>query len=128
MATELHVSLATVLIHLYQLNFVHKKSRQEQHDLTEEAANRAEISHQLLRNSPLNSRFWKVNVALDENWISVPNCKSINVGHYCQQSGQVYDKLKKKEAPALVNRKQLMMLQDNATPHTAKKIEEKFNE
>ncbi|KAJ1365936.1 hypothetical protein KIN20_026423, partial [Parelaphostrongylus tenuis] len=32
--------------------------------------------------------------------ISVPNCKSINVGHYCQQSGQVYDKLKKKEAPS----------------------------
>jgi histone-lysine N-methyltransferase SETMAR len=55
-ATEHGVSHTAVLTHLHQLKFVHKKPRQDPHQLTEAQANkRVEICRQLLDN-PLNDR------------------------------------------------------------------------
>jgi len=40
LATDLGVDHKTILNHLHQLDFVHKKSRQDPHELTEAQANR----------------------------------------------------------------------------------------
>jgi histone-lysine N-methyltransferase SETMAR len=73
LAAELGVSHTTVLTHLHQLDFVHKKPRQDPHELTEAQANkRVEICRQLLQN-PLNDRFWKRIVTSDEKWVFLVN-------------------------------------------------------
>jgi histone-lysine N-methyltransferase SETMAR len=173
LATELGVSHMTVWNHLKQLDFVHKKPRQDPHELTEaQAASRVRICRQLLDN-PRDDRFWKRIVTSDEKWIFlvnhdrgkrwvqkgqdtpsvpkhnrfgkkvmlcvwwnfegslhfelVPNGRAINAELYCQQLDRVYDKLKQKY-PILVNRKRVLMQQDNAKPHTAKKTKDKFEE
>jgi histone-lysine N-methyltransferase SETMAR len=186
LATDLGVSHTTVLNHLHQLDFVHKKPRQDPHELTEAqglfppfflifafaAAKRVEICRQLL-NNPLNDRFWKRIVTSDEKWVFlvnhdrskrwvskgqdtpsipkhnrfgkkvmicvwwnfegvvhfelVPNGKAINAELYCQQLDRVCDKVAEKY-PSLINRKRVLMQQDNAKPHTAKKTKAKFEE
>lgn len=73
LATKLGVSHMTVWNHLKQLDFVHKKPRQDPHELTEaQAANRVRICRQLLAN-PLNDRFWKRIVTSDEKWVYLVN-------------------------------------------------------
>lgn len=69
LADELGVGKSTIHRHLKQLDFVHKKPRQDPHELTEAQANRrVEICRQLLSN-PLNDRFWKRIVTSDEKWV-----------------------------------------------------------
>jgi len=73
LGTELGVSHMTVWNYLKQLDFVHKKPRQDPHELTEaQAAKRVEICRQLL-NNPLNDRFWKRIVTCDEKWVFLVN-------------------------------------------------------
>ena len=74
LAAELGVkSHQTVLNLLHQMDFVHKKPRQDPHELTEaQAAKRVEICSQLL-NNPLNDRFWKRIVTSDEKWVYLVN-------------------------------------------------------
>ena len=73
LAEELGVGYRTVLRHLHQLDFVHKKPRQDPHELTEaQAANRVRICRQLLEN-PLDDRFWRRIVTSDEKWIFLVN-------------------------------------------------------
>ena len=63
----------TVLNHLHQMDFVHKKPRQDPHELTEaQAKRRVEVCRQLLQN-PLDDRFWKRIVTSDEKWIYLVN-------------------------------------------------------
>lgn len=57
----------------------------------------------------------------------VPNGRAINAELYCQQLDRVHDKLVKKY-PTLVRQKRVLFQQDNAKPHTAKKVKEKFEE
>lgn len=69
----LGVGKSTVHRHLQQLDFVHKKPRQDPHELTKaQAAKRVGICRQLL-NNPLNDRFWKRIVTSDEKWIFLVN-------------------------------------------------------
>ena len=73
LAKELSVDQKTVWNHLKQLDFVHKKSRQDPHELTEaQAAKRVEICRQLL-NNPLDDPFWKRIVTSDEKWVYLVN-------------------------------------------------------
>jgi histone-lysine N-methyltransferase SETMAR len=73
LAEELGVDQKTVWNHLKQLDFVHKKPRQDPHELTEaQAAKRVEICRQLL-NNPLDDRFWKRIVTSDEKWVYLVN-------------------------------------------------------
>lgn len=73
LAAELGVDHKTVWNHLRQLDFVHKKPRQDPHELTEaQAAKRVEICRQLL-NNPLDDRFWKRIVTSDEKWVYLVN-------------------------------------------------------
>ena len=73
LAEELGVDHKTVWNHLKQLGFVHKKPRQDPHELTEaQAAKRVEICRQLL-NNPLDDRFWKRIVTSDEKWVYLVN-------------------------------------------------------
>jgi transcriptional antiterminator len=66
LAEELGVSQRTIVNKLHEFNFVHKKPRQDPHELTETQANkRVEICRQLLDNQ-LNDRFWKRIVTSDE--------------------------------------------------------------
>ena len=53
----------------------------------------------------------------------VPNGRAINADLYCEQLDRVYDALVEKY-PSLVRRKRALFQQDNAKPHTARKIEE----
>jgi len=70
---ELGVSHMTVWNHLQKLDFVHKKPRQDPHELTEAQANkRVEVCRQLL-NNPLDDRFWKRIVTSDEKWLYLVN-------------------------------------------------------
>lgn len=63
----------TVLNHLHQMDFVHKKPRQDPHELTEaQAKRRVEVCRQLLEN-PLDDRFWKRIVTSDEKWVYLVN-------------------------------------------------------
>ncbi|XP_029635077.1 histone-lysine N-methyltransferase SETMAR-like [Octopus sinensis] len=69
LADELGVGKSTIHRHLRQLDFVHKKPRQDPHELTEAQANRrVEICRQLLSN-PLDDWFWKRIVTSDEKWV-----------------------------------------------------------
>jgi histone-lysine N-methyltransferase SETMAR len=73
LAEDLGVSQRTVVNKLHQFDFVHKKPRQDPHELTEaQAAKRVEICRQLL-NNPLNDRFWKRIVTSDEKWVFLVN-------------------------------------------------------
>lgn len=73
MAKELCIDHVTILRHLKKLDFVHKKPRQDPHELTEEQANRrVEVCSQLLLN-PLDDRFWKRIVTSDEKWVYLVN-------------------------------------------------------
>ena len=66
LAEELGVNQKTVWNHLKQLDFVHKKPRQDPHELTEvQAAKRVEICRQLLNNL-LDDHFWKRIVTSEE--------------------------------------------------------------
>jgi len=70
LAEELGVDQKTVWNHLKQLDYVHKKPRQDPHELTEaQAAKQVEICRQLL-NNPLDNRFWKRIVTWDEKWVN----------------------------------------------------------
>ena len=70
MAAELGIKKSTVHRRLKQLDFVHKKPRQDEYELTEVQANRRiEICHHFLRN-PLGNRFWKRILTSDEKWAS----------------------------------------------------------
>jgi histone-lysine N-methyltransferase SETMAR len=51
----------------------------------------------------------------------VPDGRTINVEVYSQQLEKMYTVLLEKY-PALVNRKHVLLQQDNARPHTAKKL------
>ena len=57
----------------------------------------------------------------------VPNDRAINADLYCAQLDRMYVALSEKY-PALVNRKRVLMIQDNAKPHTAKQTKEKITE
>ena len=73
LAEELGVDQKTVWNHLKQLDYVHKKPRQDPHELTEaQAAKRVEICRQLL-NNPLDDHFWKKIVTSDEKWVYLVN-------------------------------------------------------
>ena len=73
LAEELEVSQRTVVNYLHKFDFVHKKPRQDPHELTEaQAARRVEICRQLLEN-PLDDRFWKRIVTCDEKWVFLVN-------------------------------------------------------
>jgi histone-lysine N-methyltransferase SETMAR len=73
LGAELGVGKSTVHRHLQQLDFVHKKPRQDSHELTEAQANkRVEVCRQLLEN-PLDDRFWKRIVTSDEKWVYLVN-------------------------------------------------------
>jgi transposase len=59
LADELRVAQRTVFNYLHKFDFVHKKPRQDPHELTEaQAIRRVEVCRQLLDN-PLDERFWK---------------------------------------------------------------------
>jgi histone-lysine N-methyltransferase SETMAR len=57
----------------------------------------------------------------------VPNDRTINAEVYSQQLEKMYTVLLEKY-PALVNRKRVVLQQDNALPHTAKKSLQKIEE
>jgi histone-lysine N-methyltransferase SETMAR len=57
----------------------------------------------------------------------VPDSRTINAGVYSQQLQKMYTVLLEKY-PALVNRKRVLLQQDNARPHTAKKTLQKIEE
>jgi histone-lysine N-methyltransferase SETMAR len=57
----------------------------------------------------------------------VPDGRTINAEVYSQQLEKMYTVLLEKY-PALVNRKRVLLQQDNARPHTAKKILKKLEE
>jgi histone-lysine N-methyltransferase SETMAR len=57
----------------------------------------------------------------------VPDGRTINAEVYSQQSEKMYTILLEKY-PALVNRKRVLLQQDNARPHTAKKTLQKIEE
>ena len=73
LAEELGVSQMTVVRKLHEFDFVHKKPRQDPHELSEaQAAKRVEICRQLLTNS-CDDRFWKRIVTSDEKWVYLVN-------------------------------------------------------
>lgn len=73
LAKELLVSQRTVTNYLHKFDFVHKKPRQDPHELTEaQATRRIEICRHLLEN-PLDDRFWKRIVTCDEKWVFLVN-------------------------------------------------------
>jgi histone-lysine N-methyltransferase SETMAR len=73
MADELGVAQRTVVNYLHTFDFVHKKPRQDPHELTEaQAIRRVEVCRQLLDN-PLDDRFWKRIVTCDEKWVFLVN-------------------------------------------------------
>lgn len=55
----------------------------------------------------------------------VPNGRTIDADLYCAQLDRMYAKLAQKY-PALVNRKRVLLQQDNAKPHTARQTKEKI--
>jgi histone-lysine N-methyltransferase SETMAR len=57
----------------------------------------------------------------------MPDGHSTNVEVYSQQLEKMYTVLLEKY-PALVNRKRVLLQQDNASPHTAKKTLQKLEE
>jgi histone-lysine N-methyltransferase SETMAR len=57
----------------------------------------------------------------------VPDGRTINAEVYSQQLEKMYTVLLEKY-PALVNRKRVLLQQDNARPHTAKKTLQKMEE
>jgi [histone H3]-lysine36 N-dimethyltransferase SETMAR len=73
LAINVGVHQTTILRHLHQLDFKHKKPRQDPHYLTEEQArNRVDMCKKLLEN-PLDDRFWRHIVTSDEKWIYLVN-------------------------------------------------------
>ncbi|CAF3604311.1 unnamed protein product [Rotaria socialis] len=63
----------TVLNLLHQMDFVHKKPRQDPYELTEaQAKHHVEVCRQLLEN-PLDDRFSKPIVTSDEKWVYLVN-------------------------------------------------------
>lgn len=69
----LGVDHKTILRHLHQLDYVHKKPHEDPHELTEAQANRrVEICRQLLQN-PMDDRFWQRIVTSDEKWVYLIN-------------------------------------------------------
>lgn len=61
------------------------------------------------------------------HWELLPRGTTINAEVYCEQLERVQDALRRRR-PALVNRKGVILLHDNARPHTAKKTREKIRE
>jgi hypothetical protein len=57
----------------------------------------------------------------------VPNNRAIDAELYSAQLDRMYAEVNRKY-PALVNREQILLQQDNASPHTAKKAKEKLRE
>jgi [histone H3]-lysine36 N-dimethyltransferase SETMAR len=57
----------------------------------------------------------------------VPNGRTIDADLYCTQLGRMYAALSEKY-PALVNRKRVLLQQDNAKPHTSRQTKEKIAE
>lgn len=57
----------------------------------------------------------------------VPNGRTIDSDMYCAQLDRMYAALSQKY-PALVNRKRVLLQQDNAKPHTARRTKEKIQE
>ena len=55
----------------------------------------------------------------------VPNGRTIDADLYCAQLDRMYAALGEKY-PALINRKRVLLQQDNAKPHTARKTKEKI--
>ena len=55
----------------------------------------------------------------------VPNGRTIDASLYCAQLDRMYAELSRKY-PALVNRKRVLLQQDNAKPHTARQTKEKI--
>ncbi len=55
----------------------------------------------------------------------VPNGRTIDADLYCAQLDRMYAALGEKY-PALINRKRVLLQQDNAKPHTAKQTKEKI--
>jgi len=73
LAFKLGVGKSTIHWHLKQLDFVHKKPRQDPHELTKaQADKRVQICRQLLQN-PRDDRFWKRIVTSDEKWVYLVN-------------------------------------------------------
>jgi histone-lysine N-methyltransferase SETMAR len=57
----------------------------------------------------------------------VPNNRTVDADLYCAQLDRMYEELGQKY-PALVNRKRVILQQDNAKPHTARQTKEKIKE
>lgn len=55
----------------------------------------------------------------------IPNSRTLDADLYCAQLDRMYAKMQQKY-PSLVNRKRVLLQQDNAKPHTAKKTLEKI--
>jgi histone-lysine N-methyltransferase SETMAR len=73
LADELGVAQRTVVNYLHKFDFVHKKPRQDPHELTEaQTIRRVEVCCQLLDN-PLDNRLWKRIVTCDEKWVFLVN-------------------------------------------------------
>lgn len=67
--------------------------------------------------------FWNYEGVIHHEF--VPHGTTINSDLYCIQLDRVYAKLSQLY-PALVNRKGVLLQQDNARPHTSRQTKEKF--
>ncbi|CAF3284141.1 unnamed protein product [Rotaria sp. Silwood2] len=73
LANDLGVAQRTVVNYLHKFDLVHKKPRQDPHELTEaQAIRRVEVCRQLLDNS-LDDQSWKRILTCDEKWIFLVN-------------------------------------------------------
>jgi histone-lysine N-methyltransferase SETMAR len=142
MADELGVAQRTVVNYLHTFDFVHKKPRQDPHELTEAQAIRSvEVCGQLLDN-PLDDRFWKRIVTCDEKKVMlcvwwnvdgvvhfelVPDGRAVNAELYSEQLERVYNVLKQRY-PTLIRGKRALLQHDNAPAHRPNLTKEKLDE
>ncbi|CAF2346816.1 unnamed protein product [Rotaria sp. Silwood2] len=142
LADELGVAQRTVVNYLHKFDFVHKKPRQDPHELTEAQAIRCvEICRQLLDN-PLDDRFWKRIVTCDEKWAFLVNRdrsrlwvpRDQNLPPVARQDPFdkkvmlcVYNVLKQRY-PTLMRRERALLQHDNAPAHRANLTKKKLDE
>jgi histone-lysine N-methyltransferase SETMAR len=79
------------------------------------------------KNRVLLGVWWNYEGLTYEYYKLVPDDRTINAEVYSQPLENIYTVLLEKH-PALVNRKRVLLQQDNARPHTAKKTLQKIEE
>ena len=153
LADEFGVCQKTIVDSLNEFGFVHKKPRQDPHELTEVQAMRlVEVCHQLL-NNPLDdrSRSWvprdqspspvvrqdhfgkKIMLCVWWNLDGVvhleliPDGRAVNAKLYTKQLERVYNVLKRRY-PTLIHQKRALLQYDNASAHRANLTKEKLDE